>query len=211
MSPWIESLDDKYWACYRWFRDQIVYPIRYRFWGRKHHFIKTNLPPAPWYDVDIRMLHGIMELVKWFVENDMEIWSQEDLNEEVARIKDEIPEEHRQQHIDLITAQFQRQEEILSIKKWWDNYPNRQKEIENALTKWHDYRESVVGRVRPDYDKRNSESFAVFFNSCSEWTQEERDQEQELSDKLNLLEAKLQEEEQEMLKKAVDLRGAMWS
>lgn len=86
--------------------------------------------------------------------------------------------------------------ELDGIKEWWDNYENRLKEIENRLNQWADY-----SRI-PD---ENGELSLHFLNR-------KRDEvEMKLFDAISVAENKLKNEEQEMLKKLIELRFYMWT
>ena len=93
----LQKIDGAYWGFYRWVRD-LISPLWYSVFGYKHHIIKTRLTPTAWYDVDDRLLYGNMELVKWFVENDMRVISEEEYEEEIERIIEEESEGSRSDH-----------------------------------------------------------------------------------------------------------------
>ena len=145
---------------------KIIGPIWYRFFGYKHHIIKTSLAPAVWYDTDIRMLYAVMDTVKWFVDNDMDHqWTEESVKEEIEQIKNEYPKECQEQCMASIQNSYEADKTAISIVKWWENYPNREKEIDD----------------------------------------------EEIFEKAYALEKQLEEEEQEMLIKAIKYRRTMWS
>ena len=140
--------------------------LYYRWFGFKHHIIKTSLPPAVWYDTDTRILYAVMDTIKWYVENDMgNIMTEEDLDNEINRIKDEHTSDMQDIYINELKKQYEIDNAILFIYKWWDNYPNRE----------------------ADSDEEE------------DWVEYDR------------LHDMLREEEQSMLKKAIDLRFHMWS
>ena len=66
------------WKIRNYIRDNIFNPIWFRIFGHKHHIVRTKLKPAPWYDTDTRMLYSVMALVEWYVENDMQVWSEKE-------------------------------------------------------------------------------------------------------------------------------------
>jgi hypothetical protein len=71
------------------------------------------------------------------------------------------------------------------IEAWWKDYPNRLKEIDAATSDWYDY--STKSELKDkDLEKRKFED-------------------------IDLLENCLQKEEQEMLKKLIDIRFALWT
>jgi hypothetical protein len=110
---------------------KITGPIWYRFFGYKHHIIKTSLKPAVWYDTDTRLLYAVMDTVKWFVDNDMnDQWTDGSVEEEIERIKIEEPEESQAKIINLVEQSYEADQAAIRIAEWWKNYPAREKEIE---------------------------------------------------------------------------------
>ena len=195
-----------YWKVHNFIRDSFFNPIWFSVFGHKHHIVKTKLTPAPWYDVDTRMLYSVMALVEWYVENDMQLWSDAERKSEIDRIKNDGSNDDnlfggRKTELDIINEQFKNQDDILAIYGWWKNYENRQKEISESLHNWHEY---VVGLN----DKGDVLSF---FDSLNTMTDEKKKEETRLNNIMSDLERKLSEEEQSMLKKAVELRYSMWS
>lgn len=189
------------WKIRNYIRDNIFNPIWFRIFGHKHHIVRTKLKPAPWYDTDTRMLYSVMSLVEWYVENDMQVWSEKERKDEIDRIKSEEnnSDSFRNDESDIIQKQFSEQDEILKIYGWWKNYNNRQKEINEALHKWH------------NYVSDSDEDVCSFLNKISSMTEEKKKEEKRLNNELMDMERKLSEEEQLMLKKAVELRYSMWS
>ena len=109
---------------------KIIGPIWYRFFGYKHHIVKTSLTPAVWYDTDTRILYAVMDTVKWYVDNDMmDIWTEEAQEEELKRVKEEYDGESQTQQIAQLQHCFEADQIALEIAAWWENYPNREKEI----------------------------------------------------------------------------------
>jgi len=197
-----KALDDAYWACWRGIRD-LVSPVWYRFFGYKHHIVNTELKPCSWIDTDTRMLYAVMALVKWFVENNMRIWSKKDYENELKRIKEKVGDEYRDYELKSMTDQYEGDQKIIGIHKWWKNYDKRQEEIDEARNQWHDYIASF---------QADKEDFMSFFNVEREkMNKVQRAKAKKLLDVLDNLEKKLADEEQEMLKLAVELRGRMWS
>jgi hypothetical protein len=195
-----DKIDETIWACWRPIRD-FISPYWYRVFGFKHHIIKTKLTPKVWYDSDTRMLYAVMAIVEWFVRNDMRIVTLDEFEKELERIKEEGGE-YRDSYMESWTMQYDRNIEIIGIYKWWKDYPNREKEIADALHTWHAYNESFMS------DKKN---FMSFFSAQDKMSEEQKKEEKRLSEHLHTLELKLEVEEQQMLKKAIDLRAYMWS
>lgn len=196
----------KYWSFRNWFRDNIFEPIWYRIFGHKFHIVKTGLKPSPWYDTDIRMLYAVMSLVEWFVENDMRIWSQEDRDKELKRIREEENPEYQKDFIDCLEDQFSRNDKIVSIYKWWKNYSNRQEEVEKSLHDWYVYNEKFLVDSKDRFSNRNP-----IFGNKKPMSKEEKTEERRLLDYHVGLENKLINEEKEYMKLAVDLKDSMWS
>jgi len=203
MKKIIEKIDDAYWACHRFIRDYIFEPVWYRFFGHKHHIVKTKLTPAPWYDTDTRILYSVMELVVWFVENDMRTFTVEEYQDEIDRIYKEDDEECQEGNIKGWQEQYERDQEIIEISNWWKNYPNRCKEKDASLHEWSRYISSVSGE--------GFDNFLEFLNSKDKLSKKELAEEERLNKIHRDQEKKLEDEEQEYLKKAIDLRKHMWS
>jgi len=195
----LRRINKIYWICRNFVRDELFEPVWYRFFGNKHHIIKTNLKPGSWIEVDTRMLYGVMSLVEWFVENDMQTWSEKEYEDDCKRIKEDDPED-KYNSLKGIQDQYARDKQILSIYSWWKAYPNRLKEIKDASHRWHVYYSKF---------KKNDE---IFFSDVEQWMSEDDKKEcRRLLCVTGDLEEKLANEEQEMLKLAVELRGGMWS
>lgn len=197
---WERMADKFYWPCYRWTRDRIS-PIWYRFFGYKFHIVKTKLTPASWIDTEERILYAVMALVEWFVENDMMKMSKEYYEEELERINKENDPEYKQYYIDSWTEQYETDCKIVKIYDWWKNYPNRQKEIEKAMIIWFAYMDGF----KPDKNR-------IWWDDARKnMNESQKEEEKRLNDVYNALRDKLENEEQEMLKLAIELRKYMWS
>ena len=186
-----------YWGCRRFVRDNIFYPVWCRIFGHKHHIIKTKLPPSPWYDVDTRMLYGVMSLVEWFVENDMDdMFTVEEREKEITAINENknYDDDMKKGMIDSIVCQDNSNRQIMLIYCWWKNYKNREKNIYDMLSEWH--KEAFKGVEDDD-----------FLSAINNNSQESL----KLSEEFRKMEKRLKEEETEMLKKAIELRERMWS
>lgn len=89
--------------------------------------------------------------------------------------------------------------EMDTIYVWWKNYSNRQKEIEDALHEWFERFWSLSG----------DREFSLGLQYINKKEKDEK--ERELSDHLHELEAKLIEEEEDMLLRLVKIRCFMWT
>ena len=132
---------NKYYKCYRNLRrlthdityktGKVIGPVWYRFFGFKHHIIKTSLTPAVWYDTDTRILYAVMDSVKWYVDNDMMTpWTEESVKEEIVRVKEEEPKEFQERAIECIEYSHESDRAAIEITEWWNNYPAREKEAD---------------------------------------------------------------------------------
>jgi len=92
------------------------YILKHLLWDR-YDLIRTKLPKHKYYDTPMLMLHGNMEMLVDFVEN-----------------------ENCYDKIDFDSDEFWRNigSEIKEIYLWWKDYKNREKEIDIALNNWHD-------------------------------------------------------------------------
>jgi len=104
---------------------------------KRYDLIRTGLNKKWWHDVDELMLHGNMELLRRYVEDEkcFEIvcWDEEPFKSAAK--------------------------EIRTIYNWWINYPNRQKEIEDVLDKWFTER-----RQNCKVSGINKKGFELFHN-----------------------------------------------
>jgi len=82
---------------------------------------------------------------------------------------------------------------IKELYAWWKNHPTRLKEIDDMLSKWHD---TAFDHSKPMLDQMNSE---------------QSPEARVLFDELHKLEKALQEEEQENLKRLIDIRFFLWT
>lgn len=196
----MNKFEEIYWPIRNKIRDRIFNPIWYRIFGHKFHIVKTDLPPQSWYDTDIRILYAVMECVKWFVENDMRTCSKEDFEEEIDRIKNDeaTSDDWKKSEIEVWENQWNRDQEIIAIADWWKDYDRRCEEVNVALTVWADHCK-ICG---DDW---------LFINNKKKMSEEEKTKERDLFKAHMELEEKLDEETQEMLHKAIELRRAMWS
>jgi hypothetical protein len=128
---------------------------------RRQHIVYTELNPWDWHEPSERVLYAVMAVFMDFYENDITDWRE--------------------------SAEFQKiNETVQEIHKWWKNYPNRLKEIDELTNKW----------------------YIDFIQSKKAETDEERNRRFDLIYKM---EKDIVSEEQEILKKVIDIRGYMWS
>jgi len=147
--------------------------IRHRL-TTKHHLIKTGLPKGQWCDTDGRMLYGMMNLFMEFLEKETPF----------ETIEWESDEWHSNA-----------KKEMIAIRDWWLNHDNRLKEIDNALSDWHDNK----------------------FKDCKDedWinriNQSDKPEDKVRFDYLHELEKKLDDEEEEMLIRLIKIRHFLWT
>jgi len=167
----------------------------------KHNIVKTKLDKCFYIDTDIRMLHAIMELVTDFVNNDMRKWSLKKYEKECTRIKKEDGE-YAGENLKKMKLQYETDQKLILIAKWWKNYNNRNKEIDRARHAWTSYYEKFLD------DKTE---FLGFQKARDVMSYEQKHKEHALFMRIHTLKTNLYEDEQKMLKLAVDARIGMWS
>jgi hypothetical protein len=124
--------------------------------------------------MDTRMLYGMMQLLVEFIDKEKPL-----------------------EHIDWDSDDFHKgiRDEFLAIRAWWDNYENREKEINKALDAWHDER----------------------FKDCpsSKWLERINEQATPEAERLHKIldekEKKFKEEETDMLIRLVKIRECLWT
>lgn len=84
--------------------------------------------------------------------------------------------------------------EIHAIYDWWKNYPTREQEISDKLTEWHDAKFEGCG-----------DNWLERLNS------NDTPEVKKMFDDLHILEEKLHDEEQEYIKRLIDIRRALWT
>lgn len=150
-----------YWRVTQWFTDRWYFYVKNR-----PNIIKVPMKVTPWMDKDHLMLLVNMKLLVDYVE-------------------EERPFELINWDHDVVNANARK--EIEEIYKWWKNYENRQKEIDNVLHEWY-----LSTQLQSD-------------------NQEAVKKEKELFDKQSLMETKLDEEEQDMLIRLIKIRRFLWT
>lgn len=150
----------------------LYYKTRNRLF-KKYYLIDTRLPRTEWYDTECKMLYGNMALMMDYIEGE----------DPFERINWDWNEEHKAA-----------KEEILTIKAWWENYDNRQKEIDNALTAWCDskFGENCENMLEKINEPNSGEKISP-------------------SDRLHELEQKLRDETDEMLCRLIKVRHYLWT
>jgi hypothetical protein len=104
------------------FNGELYHAIRNRF--RRYDLIRTGLNKYKYYEIDERMLYGMMSLLVFFIEREKSLevvdW---DYSEELLNAKSEM----------------------LVIYNWWKDYPNRLKQVDKLLDElWGNGEESMT-------------------------------------------------------------------
>ncbi len=149
----------------------IYYYLKTRF-IKKYYLIDTKFKRDCWMDSDTKILYGMMSILVDFVEKEKPL----------ERVDWDTEIEHQNA-----------KNEFMTIYEWWKNYPNREKEIDNALSKW--YNESIPERCK------NILNLDIKNTTLSK----------QLMDHLNILEEQLANEEQEMLIRLIKIRKYLWT
>lgn len=126
--------------------ERTYYYIRNRFFKR-YHLIRTDLAKGQWWDVDNKMLYGMMNLLVDFVEKEhaLLVVDWEGSSESHAAAK----------------------KEIIEIYTWWKDYPRRQKEMDAIFDKIEDkfdkeecimasFTTERMDKNRPIYEERSA-------------------------------------------------------
>jgi len=158
---------------YCWSKPSDAYYWIRNFLFNRYDLIPTGLNKGQWCDKVELMLYGMMGMIVDFVEGEecfeRIVWDDDPLHKHAA-------------------------EEIRAIYGWWKHYPEREKEISDKLTEWHDAK--FAGCKDNWLDRLNTKD-----------TPEVK----QMFDDLQALEEKLHEEEQEYLKRIVDIRAFLWT
>ena len=153
---------------YYWLKNVLV---------RRHHIIKTKLAMGYWYCVDTRMLYGMMNLLMDY-------------------LKDEKPLETINWDADEYHKHAR--DEMLVIRDWWLNFPNREKEINDALEKWHNAK----------FGETDHEDLDEWIDKMN---QEDTPEVHDLHKALVMLEENLRNETEDMLIRLVRIREYLWT
>ena len=167
-----EKISDYFYHIWKYSRIRDWYhKIKCRFF-EKYYLLDTRLPKDSWFDTDHKMLYAMMALLLDYIEKEkpFEIinWESDDFHKHAKK-------------------------EMLEIKDWWDNYENRQKEIEKALQKWSDLRTGGKEDLLSNINKPETE------------------ESQKQNDLLHELEDKLENEETEMMIRLIKIRKFLWT
>ena len=166
--------------------------VRYRTIKRhKYHLVDTRLGPG-YYDQDTRMLHACFSLLGDYIEEEggadkLAQWSQELMAE---------PDKNAPEGMQM--GQAQRQNEALSLWRWWTVEKPADEKLRDELL--HDLYGNRRLRTRPVMGGELEEIL------LPEFTEDERTKEK----RFRALEAKIDDDEQVMLHRLIDIRGSLW-
>jgi len=140
---------------------------------KRYDLIRTGLDKTSWHDKDGLMLYGMMNLLVDFV----------DKEECFETIEWNSDPEHAHAA-----------KEIRSIYRWWKNYDNRGKEIDNQLHVWHN-----------EFEKRSGDWLNKFNNPVKSKMEDVE------FEKLHVMEELLIAEEEDMLIRLIKIRKFLWT
>jgi len=171
-----------------------IYWLRYRFHPRyRFHVVKTGLAPN-YYDCDTLMLHACMALLCQHVEDQ---GGADQLEKWTAELREPGSEGHGPR--EAVESQADRQSEVLTIYRWWKvQKPAEQKRSEELLHELYGKRSRVSWKPTDN----PSLSEMVF----EEFEGDEIAKEQEY----RALEKKIDDDEQMMLHRLIDIRRSLW-
>jgi hypothetical protein len=164
--------------------------IRNRFID-KLQYLKTGLKPGWYYDLDHRIIHGLFNELKDFVEIELAWMNQLSKDKKFRRRLHRSPEdgvEHLKWGMSLKdddgspSRQAKSCEEILELYNWWKNYPNRPDPMKQS------------GFVDV-YDDKNIDEETKNRASQNLWE----------------LEEKQEQEEEDMLIRLIKIRKSLWT
>jgi hypothetical protein len=189
------------WPLYRVGRSirDAIWWVRYRIDPEhKYHLIDTRLKPG-YYDIDGLMLNGMFSLLRRYVEEEHE--GVEELEKWGRELIDRAPDGFTKESDE---RQGNKELEAVALWRWWmETRPamlDRQDELMELLYGG----ESLF--VSEPVEMENGEKLYEMKRR-----HEETEQEAEWFKELRDLEIRIYEEETEMLKRLVDIRGGLWT
>ena len=219
-----DFIEDIVWPIERKY-DKFVNFFRYRL-THKYHMVDTGLKPD-YYDLDTRMLHANMNLLKDYVEKRL-AWKiaifdpEKEKKYKIPRFrrnKWRCPEaglEYLEWEKDLVwdadagfkptdklygqlTDQALRAREVIEIYDWWVNiYPNRPEPMD--ASGWSEFCQK----------RRDKNGGDMLFDTENE-TAAEKKESASILKKLRKIEASYEKEEQDMLIRLIKIRKGLWS
>lgn len=159
----------------------------------KYHLIDTKMKPG-YHDECSLILHGCMAMVERYIEC-------HDGVDALAKFNEDLRDPTQNEHLDMTSDQANRQEEAILIYKWWKiDYPKdlaRIDELTSLLFAGKGARANFV-------QVKDSEFFEYVPTPFT-------DEEEKIYAELRALETKVEEDEQKMLHRLIDIREGLWS
>lgn len=182
--------DAKYWALYR-------FSPSYQY-----HIVRTELEPD-YHCPDKVMLFACMKLLCQYVERFTKIAREEDKGKSPEQIIEEFnaelskePNSWGGEHSEQIKAQ----ETALKIYRWWKyEKPQNEKRREELMRLLYDGPQRITFKPCEDNPEYSQMIFRPDVGEEIEWRKE-----------LNILDEKIEREEQEMLEELVKIRRWLW-
>jgi hypothetical protein len=221
LPDWIDNVDK---FLFDWYRN-LRYWFRNRFVSRLH-YLDTGLERGKYYDLDTRILHGLFNELKKFVEGEL-AWASCRWDEEAFK-KYKVPfyrrwlgwtsREAGLDHLkwamnlkygenDGVTSEHElygkstyqadNARKQWILYHWWENY----QQMTDSHDLWHEFNDEM----RNKYDTR-------FLDMCrKDWTQEECDHADKLFEIARQVEEAQEKEIQDMLHMLIDIRRSLWT
>jgi hypothetical protein len=170
------------WRCgYKYYRAKLWF--RYRFVKQdRYNVIYTDLEPR-YYDIDTVMLHGMFALLDRYVERENEgVDALEQWGKELLESGSVVAEFDNSQGVSEL--------EVVTLYRWWH-------ETRRADLKRRDY---LVNEL---YGKKERLSFEPFDEGATDETAMHRE--------FETLEQKIEDEEDAMLHRLIDVRRGLWT
>lgn len=197
-SPWFQRT---VWPAYRLARklSDARYWVLYRTTRRDLWTIKTGLVPN-YYDVDTLMLHGCMQLLCRYVEDEM--GGAEQIEKFSAELRQPGSEGHGPR--EAVEGQASTQESALSIYKWWkiERRADEARHDELLHILYGNERMSWKPVTDPTLDGKDFVE-AVF--------KEFEGDEIAMNEEFRRIEKKIADDEQRMLHALIDIRRSLWT
>lgn len=166
----------------------------------KTHFIKTKLPVGQWYDVETRLLHGIMETLVDFVEHEKA--HMYDMGAVWGDAEDFVPIKDRREagfayldweiNLDDANGQDEQAQEVKDLYIWWkDERPKRPDIYE--ISGWNAYCDSKEYPLDAEMDDDKRANVRKLLSTVAK------------------LEKHYDDEDTEMLNRVIKIRKGLWT
>lgn len=195
---------------------RVRFYLRNRFVDRPH-LLDTKLKPGEYYEFDTRLLHGMMEALVTFVEDEkasMQRWSSDEkfklpnaekgieyLNWEMTLEEDDPDKPEGEKKI--LTRQAEDAKETLALYEWWKNIRPLRKEPGEVVGLW-DFKEST----RKDTDEEDDSIWRIMGRKMSP---EDKKEYHRLMDESNRVETEQYQEDTDMMIRLIKMRRGLWT